>query len=313
MAMHKVAWTALAAGLMTLAGSGSARANDTVRLLDNTDRDRAADVDGDTDTHLVYRRGGFGYGGGYGRGFGYGGYGRGFGYGGYGRGFYGGYGRGYGYGYGRGFYGSYYRPFISIGIGGYGYGGYGYGGYYQPYYGVSSYSSYYYPSYYSSYYPGYYSYPSYSYAPIYAPCSTTVTEVTTAPQVVTVTPSTPSYSVAPSTSYSQIPAPRVLAPAGDGTFPYDGGPRNPLPMPGPDGDANPMSAPRKTVPLDGRLVSLPKQTTGGVTPVGDFFVSLRTDAASQPVRIDGPATPSRYTFPAYGEQNLPPVTRTRTK
>jgi len=307
MAMQRFGWTALAAGLLALAGGGNVRANDTVRLLDG---DRSDDVDGDTDTHLVYR-GGFG---GYGRG-GFGGYGRGFGYGGYGRSFYGGYGRGFGYGYGgygRGFgYG--YRPFISIGLG---YGGYGYGGYYggyRPYYGgyYGGYSSFY-PSYYNSYsYPSFYSYPSYSYAPVYSPCAASVTEVVTSQTVAPPLASQPGVTVTPGTSsYSQIPAPRIYTqPAGDGTYPYDGGPRSPLPMPGPDGDANPMSTPRKMVPLDGRLVSLPKQTTGGVN--NGLFVSLRTDAASEPVTVNGQAP--RYSYPAYGEQSLPPVTRTRTK
>jgi hypothetical protein len=316
MAMHKVAWTALAAGLMTLAGGGIARANDTVRLLD-TDRDRAAaTVDGDTDTHLVYHRGGFHHGGFHHGGFGYGGYGRGFGYASFGRGFYG-YGRGFGYGYGgfyRPYYGyrSFYRPYYGFSLyrpyyGGYGlgYGGYGlgYGGYYGGYYGGG-----YYPSFglsiYSGYSPGYYSYPSY-YSSFYTPCAGT----TVGPQVVTVTPSTTT------SPYAQTPLPQIIEGDVNSTYPYDGGPRSPLPMPGPDDAASPMKAPRPTVPLEGRLVSLPKETTGGTTPVRvSPFVSLRLDTPSAPAATPAPARPAtRYTYPAYGEQKLPPVTRTRSK
>jgi len=181
--------------------------------------------------------------------------------------------------------------------------------YYGGYYGGGYYGGY--SSFYPSYYYSSYSYPSYSYAPIYSPCAATVTEVVTSQTAAPPLAAQPGVTVTPSTSsYSQIPAPRIYTqPAGDGTYPYDGGPRSPLPMPGPDGDANPMSTPRKMVPLDGRLVSLPKQTTGGVG--NDQFVSLRTDAASEPVTVNGPAP--RYSYPAYGEQSLPPVTRTRTK
>jgi hypothetical protein len=70
----------------------------------------------------------------------------------------------------------------------------------------------------------------------------------------------------------QMPAPRDL---GTQSYPYDGGPQAPVPMPGNNG-VNPPVAPTRTppvatVPLEGRLVSLP-----------------------------GPA--QRLSYPAYGER-----------
>jgi len=182
--------------------------------------------------HAAYRGGGYGYGGG-GYGYGRGGYGYGRGGYGYGRGGYG-YGRGW-YGYGRGWYGN---------RGWYGYGPY-YGSWYGsgPYYGNWSYSSYWpyysYPS--SAYYGGYYGYPS---------------SAVVVPSV--------NLNVAPTLQSQPLPdgaletaPPPALAPA-DGTFPYDGGPRNPPPMP--KADPAPTGAPA-TIPLSGRAVSLPGKAT----------------------------------------------------
>jgi hypothetical protein len=52
----------------------------------------------------------------------------------------------------------------------------------------------------------------------------------------------------------QLPVPRPLAPS-QGNYPYDGGPRVPVPMP--KTDPAPMNAPPASVPLDGRSASLP--------------------------------------------------------
>src|SRR5262245_55524842 len=94
MTMRKFVWSALAATCLLAAGSAARAQDDTFRLGGPSAQ---ADIEGGTDSELVYYRGGYGRGfyGGH-----YGGYGRGFygGYGGYGRGFYG-YGRGYGVGY----------------------------------------------------------------------------------------------------------------------------------------------------------------------------------------------------------------------
>jgi len=233
----------LALGLAALAAigfvAGSATAADTIRLslpgsttaptvnLKATADDLAADT-----LDARYGYGGYrGYGhGGY-RGFGYGGY-RGFGYGGY---------RGYGYGY-RGF--------------GYGYRGYGYG--YRGYYG--GYRGYYRP-YYSSYYP---SYSSYSYYPTYSYCYPMASSTI-------VTPVQPLVIQSTTSNYAQ-PAPSVMLPAdepsllpstpGNGTYPYNGGPRTPVPMP--QADESATSYPRLTKPalVEDLVVTLPGKSTG---------------------------------------------------
>ena len=169
------------------------------------------------------------------------------GHGGYGRGFYGGghYGGGhYGGGYGRGYYG-----------GGYGRSFYG-GGYYNysPYYASYGYGrSYYYPrsyySYYSSYYPT--DYPSYCYQPTYYyPIGGAIAPPATLPS---------SYLLPGPQNY----VPPMPPAQGDGPYSYDGDPRNVVPMPG-QPQANP-AAPR-SVPTDGRLVSLPQPTGTTAAP-----------------------------------------------
>jgi hypothetical protein len=202
-------------------------------------------------------RGGYGYGhGGYGHG-GYG-YGRSY-YGGYGRGYGGGYGYNRGYGYGRGYYGGY----------GYGrgyYGGYGrgyYGGY--GYYPSYSYGSYYQPYYYSTPSVYYYSTPSYSVDPFLYPSGGASSRVLSL-----------SIAVAPTTRrriVEIVAAPAPVQPD-DQTYPYDGGPRNPAPMP----KAEPTSPD-----------ALPS-----AAPVDDHSVSLPAKIASKLV------------YPAYGEQTTLP-------
>jgi hypothetical protein len=64
------------------------------------------------------------------------------------------------------------------------------------------------------------------------------------------------------------PAPRAV-PGGDPTFPYDGGPANPVPLP--RTEAGPTAAPPPTIPLEGRPVSLTTK-------------------------------PAKLTYPAYGER-----------
>jgi hypothetical protein len=54
-------------------------------------------------------------------------------------------------------------------------------------------------------------------------------------------------------SVAPLPAPRPVAPA-PGTYPYDGGPRMPVPMP--KTDPTPTTAPPASVPLEGRSASL---------------------------------------------------------
>jgi hypothetical protein len=196
-------------------------------------------------------------------------------YGGYRGGYYGGY-RGYYGGY-RGYYGgyaSYYRPYYYGG-----YGGYGYSNYYSPYY-------------YNSYYvdPYYYSTPYYgcSTGSVYAPV-TTVQSVYAyqQPYLPSVTP----YGVQPQqqiNGYNGVPQqgisgyngnklpvmPPVQQQPNNGTYPYDGGPNQPVPLPNTQDSAPAKFAPQAPTTL--RLVSTP----------------------SQPVR---PA--SQFSFPAYVEDN----------
>jgi hypothetical protein len=252
-----------------LLGAVAARAGDTVKLSLPASTDAPAlklgQIGLDADTIDAASHGHGGHGGGF-----HGGHAGGF-HGGHASGFHGGhvghYHAGYhghygGYGGYRGYYGghyhSYYRPYYSF-------------GYYRPYYA----SRYYYgysPYYYSSYYtePSVYYYSS----PIYCPIGLETT---------------PSYGT-PSYSAPNYNAPRVMPPADalnyqpdaqtlprqPGTFPYDGGPRLPVPMPRIEnpGDVPPTRlSPTPTVPLDGRPVSLLAPQT----------------------------TPVKYTYPAYGE------------
>lgn len=146
---------------------------------------------------------------------------------------------------------------VGIGFGGYGYGGYGYG--YGGYgYGGYGYGwPYYYPSYYPSYIyssPSYY-YPQYYPAPAYyAPAS--------GYYPVSATTSTGGAAVyRPALSAEQLPPPVPattvpMRPADGGTYLYDGGPVNPVPMP---------TAPQtiKIAPVESRFVSIPATKGSG--------------------------------------------------
>jgi len=175
-----------------------------------------------------YHGGGYHGGGYHGWHGGYGGYRGGY-YGGYRGGYYGGY-RGYGYGYSSfyrgGYYGGYYRPYYA---GYYGYGlGLGYGGYYGGYgYG----------------YPAYYS----------APCASVYIGIAGG-----------TGSGAPvvnlGTSFARpVDPPPMAQPAvpGDGTFPYDGGPSSPVPLPKADPGAIPQAGPSTAtdLPISGKSKS----------------------------------------------------------
>ncbi|MBA4062661.1 MAG: hypothetical protein C0501_02930 [Isosphaera sp.] len=179
----------------------------------------------------------------------YGGYYGGFGYGGYGfnRGFYPGFG---GFGY-RGF---------SPGFAGYGFNrGFGYGGFYPGYYGgfrPAFYTSYYSRSFYPYYggFGGFYNGFGYGFGNGFY-CGISGTKDDLAAPVVSL-----GLKVANNPTAAREPAP--AAPA-DGTFRYDGGPANPVPLPAPEARPAPAGLP----------VSLPKAT---------------------------PARP--YTYKAYGEK-----------
>jgi hypothetical protein len=264
-----------AAGLAALALGvpRAGAADDTLRLgggLDATTSTLA--FDGTVDTtltrgvrgsvgHVGFRGAGVGYRGGFRGGF-YGGN----------RGWYGGY-RGW-YGGNRGWYGGY------GGYGGWygGYGGYGgwYGGYgYYPYW----YGNYWYPPVYLTVAPSYYAAPpvyyaaNYSYYPVsqgYLAGSAGLTL-------------RPSIQVAP--SQSQLPYPNVVPgtpmPGPGGSYNYDGGPANPVPLPGNTTEPPAFKAPTpQIVPSDGKFVSYPAAST--------------TSTKS-----------SIFAYPAYGETTTP--------
>ncbi len=160
----------------------------------------------------------------------------------YGGGYYGGYRNyygGFGYGY-RSFYPGYY-------------GGFGYRGFYPGYYGgfyTSYYSRPFYPGYFGGFYPGYYGgfYRGFGYGygnGFYFGIGATRDDLA-APVV--------SLGLKVATSPTVVREPAPVAPA-DGTFRYDGGPANPVPLPAPE--AKPMTPPA------GLPISLPKAKPGG--------------------------------------------------
>lgn len=196
------------------------------------------------------------YGGGWGRGYyGGGGWNRGYYGGGWNRGFYGGgWGRGY---YGGGFYG---RPWYGAGYRSYWGGGYGVGlGF-----GVSSYyGGWSVPSY-------YYSVPTYSY--YVSPCA--------------------SESISGGSTTLTLGRPTTPQVPGDGTFPYDGGPRDGYLATPPA--MSPVQIPnRPSLPREGRLVSIPTADPYQFRAFGE-----------QPVEpLPAPVAPEtlRVSYPAYGE------------
>jgi hypothetical protein len=260
----------IAAGALATAGMLAlalpVRAGDTQRLS-MPSRTAGAPTVGLVDdlksADTVKVRGYGGYRGGYG-GYhgGYGGYRGGYGgYHGYSHGYYGGY-RGYGrsyyggYGYGRGYYGGY-RGYGRSYYGGYGYyPSFAYSGYYQPYY----YST---PSVY------YDSTPSYYFDPYLCPSAGLSGRVLSLN--ITTTPTIRRRIVEVVAAPTPGPAP---VQSDDQTFPYDGGPRIPAPMP----KAEPTPDARPAAP-----------------PVDDHSVSLPAKVAS------------RLVYPAYGEQAFPPA------
>jgi hypothetical protein len=213
------------AGLLTsasvLAGTGASYGGDTIRLNGGGDTPTQKLVDDGQGAEAIrtWYHGGWGY-----RGYGWGGYYRPF----------------YGYGWG-----GYYRPFYGYGWGGYyrPFYGYGWGGFYRPYYGFSLG--------YSAFYPAY----SFGYGSFFAPCAGTTAGVYTLN-----IPGSTLASSQPSEAQPILPRPRAAdgapqAPPSDGTFPYDGGPQNAAPLPS---DTPPARTTPRSVPLEGRAVSLPK-------------------------------------------------------
>lgn len=228
---------ALALGaVLAVGGATSADDRDTVRTAgDSTGTTMTLGGKGTTeqaateDNELAGGYRGGHYGGYYGWGGGYGGY----------RGYYGG-----GYGGYRGYYGGgYHRGY---------YGGY-YGNYYRP--------AYYYPrAYYASYYGAYPVYPSYYYGGYSAGIGFSIgiggNAVALDASAVNLGASMAPPVPQPMTAQPMAPS----AAPGDGTFRYDGGPANPVPLP--KADPQPMVPPSNSLAPTDLPVSLkPKPAT----------------------------------------------------
>jgi hypothetical protein len=127
----------------------------------------------------------------------------------------------------------------------------------------------------------------------------------------------PAPQLAPAQYQYQPSAPPVAPgtptlPNGNPTFPYDGGPQSPLPLP-PAENVGPTSGPQPTVPLKGKLVSLPLETTGGTTPLmSTQFIGLGVSPSSA-ANVSGAPAANGLSYPAYGEQSLPPVPRKQAR
>jgi len=300
--MVRKRWFTLLAGTLVLAAAQSAQASDTIRLGGSIGGDTLLlDRGDDSDAATELARYGGGYRGGYGGGY-RGGYGGGFrvGYGGGYRGGYGGYRGGFGY------YGGYRGGYVGY-RGGFGYyGGYrgGYGGYYGSNWGYGGYASYPVYSYPVYSYPVY-SYPVYS-SYYYSPCVDSTPTTPAMPYATYLDGSVSTYSQPSTVLSTPAPVTRTPAPpAGDGTFRYDGGSGViPMPMPVPDGTpVAPTVTPRPTLPLEGRLVSLPSASSTAAYPAyGEPARRTSTPAASSDTRlVSTPVATPRVAFPAYGE------------
>jgi hypothetical protein len=233
----------LLAAVGVLAWGGPSRGGDTIRLnmVDNTPTKSLVENGQGADTIRTWHHG-FGWGGWGHRGLGWGGLGyRGLGWGGLG---YGGLGWG-GLGY-RGLgWGGFYRPYwgwggLGLGWGGLGYRGLGWG-LYRPYYGFGL---------------GYglglggLGFGGLGWGGLFGPCAGVSASVYTL--------NMPSIALGPPPAGALPPRDPGAAPkqpGNGGTFPYDGGPSNPVPNPK---DTPPSSTTPRSVPLEGRAVSLPK-------------------------------------------------------
>jgi hypothetical protein len=283
MAMRRCIPALLVAGFAALASSSAVRAgDDTIRLGTSG---TFGGVTGEDDMELVRGRGGFG-GGGFRGGFG---------------GFRGGFGgfRGGVVGF-RGGFGGFRGGFVGFrgGFGGFrgGFVGFrgGFGGsFVQPF------------VYYRPFFPVVYSQPIY-----YWPCGSEITVNT--PSVLAQLPldssegATNPYQFQSAAARPQLlPMPGAVPPGANGnqTFPYDGGPASPLPLPRPGNNGiDGQPTPQPTIPLSGKVVSAsPNQVTGGTSQFTSHLISASTVSAPEQPSVN------RFSYPAYGDQSLPSV------
>ncbi|HYT92081.1 MAG TPA: hypothetical protein VEL76_25425 [Gemmataceae bacterium] len=283
---------ATAGVLVWLAGTGTAKADDVIRLGGpSTDaKTMTLGFDGQADTELVrgggFRGGGGGFHGGgfHGGGFHGGGFRGGFGgfrggFGGF-RGGFGGFGGFRGGFIGRGFYRPYYAGYWG-GYYPYGYG-FNYGYYNYPIYSYYNPYTYYVPPYYlnsPSYGQPYYGVPG---AMPYAPISD--------PGPVVMNGNGPRYvnyyaaqSAANGTGPATIPT--------NATFPYDGGPSNPIPLPAPTPAPVPAPPP---APAPG---AAPAKLPAAKAAPGTLLISY----PPQPEKATPARPTTQFAYPAYGE------------
>jgi hypothetical protein len=167
---------------------------------------------------------------------------------------------------------------------------------YRPYfYGYPAYASYYAPSYYV---------PSYA-APVYSyyvdPCSADVPSMPDAVVLGSSSQARGPIFQTPSRKPAQTTRPPT-PPGIDDTYTYDGGPSQPLPLPGQDA-APTFDKQRPTVPLSGTLVSIPSRPARYTFPAyGETAPSPKPAQATPPRFVPRMADTTRIAYPAYGER-----------
>ncbi|MBI1917126.1 MAG: hypothetical protein HYS12_20665 [Planctomycetes bacterium] len=235
------------------------------------------------DTQLVRHGGGFHHSGFHHSGFHHSGFHNGFHHAGFHNGFHhAGFHNGFHHGFHHfhhGFHNRFHRSFFSV-------------GFWPSFYGFRNfYSPYYYPSY--GFYGGGYQ-PDYYYAPpvyYYSPsCSYPISLTTT-----TFGAYSPVMPLAPQNGGPVPGGGPVPAPGGaeDGTFPYDGGPASPVPMP--KAEPMPSREPVRPAPKpEGRIVSLPAPTTHFAYPAYGEKPAPTSFAQDRPlVRTNDPVKSAR--------------------
>jgi hypothetical protein len=221
----------LLAVVAVVAWGGPSRGGDTIRLAGDADAPTQNLVDDGSGADTIptwYRGFGWGY-----RGYGWGGY-RGFGYGGFYRPYFG--------------WGGFYRPYYGL-------------GFYRPFYGLGLYRPYYgfslgYGFGYSGFYPGF----GFGYGGLFGPWCAGGSASVYSLNIPMATLGTPLDGAPPG---GPDPAPKQR-PSEEGTFPYDGGPANPVPNP--KETTRPSTPPQRSVPLEGRAVSLPRSAAKWTYP-----------------------------------------------